>query len=191
MHPLREGGEAIMFGFYFSSPPILSEALDSPEMKAAKALEDLSATTGHQYPAGWPLGVWEPYTPPKKGDAMIDKPFDFTKPFTTRDGRKARLLASDVLGAYPFVVAVSDGPMHEEINQYDLSGRPSGYNNFLDFLFNIPAKRTVWLVIENANIAPDWPGMIGSIFSAPDLATSYQMEVAREHARIISVEIEE
>lgn len=72
---------------------------------------------------------------------------DWTKPIQTRDGRKARVLATD-LGDdnYPIVVAVTDGSDHEYSATRTLDGRISIKSEFDDSdVINVTEEITFYL----------------------------------------------
>ena len=74
------------------------------------------------------------------------KQFDPTKPCRTRDGRKVRIICTDLkrLSGKPILALVADGAGYEYIYNYCLDGMccniPSG-----DDLFNIPEKHEIMI----------------------------------------------
>lgn len=76
--------------------------------------------------------------------------FDPTKPVQTRDGRKARIIATDRRGAsYPIVALVNSKNSKEElIVTYLADGSEIGCiaRNPLD-LVNIPEERELWVIV--------------------------------------------
>lgn len=95
-----------------------------------------------------------------------EKPLDLTKPMQTRDGRKVRLLASDLAGKFPLVVAVArpDGSELLAVRCKN-GGVYSGRQNEGDII-NVPAK-----VIRYLNIYSDRAGLLHpSAIEADDVA---------------------
>jgi hypothetical protein len=67
--------------------------------------------------------------------------FDPTKPVQTRDGRKARILATDLDGKWPVAAVVEESPGHWLAYSFDEDGlrkdtRRENYNH----LINLPAE---------------------------------------------------
>lgn len=67
----------------------------------------------------------------------MTKPFDPTKPVQTRDGRAARILATDFKGNYPIIAAISQ-ENREYIDLYETSGKVSFFDGGGSDLVNIP-----------------------------------------------------
>jgi hypothetical protein len=66
--------------------------------------------------------------------------FDPNKPVQTRDGRKARIIATDAAGDYPIVVLVTeDGIEQAAQHRADGTWHASGRHD----LINVPERRTV------------------------------------------------
>ncbi len=84
----------------------------------------------------------------------MKKPFDPTKPVQTRDGRKARILATDKTGGQPIIALVQD-PLsrccqpHEIAESFCSDGRyfPYGTDESSKDLVNIPQKIVQWINI--------------------------------------------
>ena len=75
--------------------------------------------------------------------------FDPKKPVATRDGRKARILATDLANSnYPIAAVVADEDGEEYVVSYTADGclYHRGEKSE-DDLMNVPEKRTVWLGI--------------------------------------------
>lgn len=69
--------------------------------------------------------------------------FDPTKPVQTRDGRKARILATDIAGDAPIAVAIEIRPGGPEIiGQRDASGFYAGRKDHPATLVNVPEVTT-------------------------------------------------
>jgi hypothetical protein len=77
-----------------------------------------------------------------------EKKFDYKKPFRTRNGKKAELLADDISGNYCLCVKVIDEDNYSRIHSYSIDGiyNINNINHDLD-LVNIPQKITKWLSI--------------------------------------------
>lgn len=121
---------------------------------------------------------------------MADKPFDWSKPFQTRDGRKARLLASDLANDHPCVVAIERFPGSERLEVYTRDGFTFGPASPSERdLVNTdsPTERTVFLVVY-----PKAPYAGGKWYWSREVASLDVSLMGRpELARIIPVEIEE
>lgn len=79
----------------------------------------------------------------------MTKPFDPSKPFTTRDGRPARLLGTlKTNSAFPIIAAVTDSFGTECFHTYTADGFywADRHHHDLD-LINISCKRTVWIAL--------------------------------------------
>ena len=75
---------------------------------------------------------------------------DFSKPIETRDGRKVRILATDVkCKFYPVVAVLMDDDGDESVDSYTADGKYSveGCGCEGDDLVNVPEKHTLWLTI--------------------------------------------
>lgn len=66
---------------------------------------------------------------------------DFKKPVQTRAGRKARILATDILGEYPIVAVYREGSGDEHVIRYLPDGRYSKSMTSPYDLVNAPEKR--------------------------------------------------
>jgi len=69
------------------------------------------------------------------------KPLDFTKPITTRDGHKVRILCTDWIGNQPVIGLIENNPspqQWDELGRYFDDGHESHYD-----LINPPIKRKV------------------------------------------------
>lgn len=82
--------------------------------------------------------------------------FDPTKPVKTRDGRKARILATDIkTPKYAILAAVErkEKPDEEEIDFYMADGHSYVDHECGDDLVNIPTKRKLrgWVNVYNDN----------------------------------------
>lgn len=82
----------------------------------------------------------------------MTKPFDPTKPVQTRDGRPARIIATDAEGTYPIVALIVGRTGTESPHTYMLNGawHKRSHSGAQD-LINIPEKREVWV-----NVYPDF-----------------------------------
>jgi hypothetical protein len=89
--------------------------------------------------------------------------FDHTKPFQTRDGRKARLLASNLKGDGPLVVAITNGN-DEWVQRYPITGRVAICG--ID-LINIPERTSVFRAMMS-------DGDVGGVFKTLDDARRYR-----------------
>ena len=79
---------------------------------------------------------------------MTSKPFDPTKPVQTRDGRPARIVATDYKAHSPAfciiaIVPPKDNPQIELIQLFTKEGTAVAGANW--DLINIPEKRTLWI----------------------------------------------
>lgn len=75
------------------------------------------------------------------------KPIDFNKPLQVDDGIPVRLLASDLNGPFPVVVAIAAPDGDDYTCRFDSNGvAVGGFRH----LMNVPEKRTRWLnIYEN------------------------------------------
>lgn len=74
------------------------------------------------------------------------KPFDPSKPVQTRDGKAARIIATDKKGQFPIVALLTMPDGNEELFSVTRDGRSSTTMHLSSFdLINIPEKHTVWL----------------------------------------------
>ncbi len=74
--------------------------------------------------------------------------FDPTKPVQTRDGRKARIICTDLRHPwYSMAVAIADENGLETISCYSKSGRWDERYDDENSLVNIPEKRKYWVVM--------------------------------------------
>lgn len=115
---------------------------------------------------------------------MTDKPFDWSKPFTTRDGRLAKRVFSGINKKQSELVVVSSGLDSWTEHLYSPEGvflQDGGYS--LWDLINTPTKRTVYLVID--------PGAIGSFIGFVYSDEASAREKNGQLQRFIPVEIEE
>src|SRR5262249_9172645 len=69
----------------------------------------------------------------------MSQPFDYTKPFRTKSGLKARLLVNDLKGCMPLLVALDCGE-YEAVYKYPLDGKHSSERGW--DLVNIPSRLT-------------------------------------------------
>ena len=85
------------------------------------------------------------------------KKFDYKKPFQTRNGCKAELLADDLSDFYCLGVKVIDKDNYSQIHTYSIDGiyNESLQNNDLD-LINIPQNITKWLNIYLKDITDNY-----------------------------------
>jgi hypothetical protein len=82
---------------------------------------------------------------------VTDKPFDPTKPVSTRDGRAARIRLTDAAGGMPIMVEImgDDGKWYAAFRY--ANGRYAADCISPGDLINIKTKRKVWVnVYENA-----------------------------------------
>lgn len=95
------------------------------------------------------------FDPTTKSDSD-DKRFDPLKPVQTRDGRKARILCTDLNGQWPIVAAVLEtnhvGKQYEMTLHFGKDGVFCGNMAKTD-LVNVPVKVERWI-----NIYPDGQG---------------------------------
>lgn len=70
--------------------------------------------------------------------------FDPTKPVQTRDGRKARIICTNIKGMFPIAAVVAVGDKSEGVEQWCANGRKAfsstEYNSNPTDLINIPVK---------------------------------------------------
>lgn len=79
---------------------------------------------------------------------MTDKPFDPTKPVQTRDGRKARIICTDMKNSYsPIVVLIAETENSESLTARAADGRCSNFTLAYGDLVNVPTKRKAWINI--------------------------------------------
>jgi hypothetical protein len=85
------------------------------------------------------------------GDDPQVKPFDPTKPVSTRDGRAARIRLTDAAGPCPILVEVRypDGEWDACFRYAD--GRCSQYHDGPGDLINIKTKRKVWVNVYESD----------------------------------------
>jgi hypothetical protein len=82
--------------------------------------------------------------------------FDPTKPVQTRDGRKARIICTDVDGAKTIIALVKDSVGDEIPRCYFQDGRYFTYESHSpNDLINVPETKSYW-----ANVYPDRPGAL-------------------------------
>lgn len=74
--------------------------------------------------------------------------FDPTKPVMTRDGRKARILAADVLGEDPIVAAIELTSDKEIVREFGPSGRYAESKESPLDLVNIPERKERFMNIH-------------------------------------------
>lgn len=80
------------------------------------------------------------------------KTFDPTKPVQTRDGRPARIVATDAkVSNRPILVLITDPGGFEGIGYRFLNGRLTPTGESIHDLVNIPVKKSGWI-----NIYADW-----------------------------------
>lgn len=82
----------------------------------------------------------------------MNKPFDPTKPVQTRDGRPARILATDLKSSHGAIVAIVNTEGEERAIHFHASGHYFTETESAIDLVNVPEKRTIefWL-----NVYPD------------------------------------
>ena len=73
--------------------------------------------------------------------------FDPTKPVRTRDGRQARILATDLDSHRPIVAAVRSFGGGETLHEYLSNGRNYDYNDKPLDIVNIPEKHTIEIYV--------------------------------------------
>jgi len=74
--------------------------------------------------------------------------FDQTKPCRTRDGRKARIISTDLKSFSPIVAIVDHENGREEcVGIFHLNGRIIDHMDRPDDLVNVPEKHVRWLNI--------------------------------------------
>ncbi len=101
--------------------------------------------------------------------------FDPPEPVQTRDGRKARIVCTDVNGHYP-IIALVDYHGTELVHHFNADGKACTGSRGSD-LINIPVKREGWI-----NIYP--LGSCEGIFPTETIAT-----VESGHSRIACIRI--
>jgi hypothetical protein len=78
---------------------------------------------------------------------MTNKPFDPTKPVQTRDGRKARIICTNVLGNFPILALIEyighNNTLLEIAHSYHSDGKVGYDDADGGDLVNIPQKRWV------------------------------------------------
>lgn len=77
--------------------------------------------------------------------------FDYFKPFQTRDGQKATLMADDIvvgIDSTCLAVRIKHNEQLEDVRVYDKSGQffPTSGDHPMD-LINIPETKELWVVI--------------------------------------------
>ena len=70
--------------------------------------------------------------------------FDYKKPFTTSDGRKARLLADDLNNSHQLVVAIETPHMKIETIRVYMKDGIKSFACSEDTLVNIPERKERW-----------------------------------------------
>jgi len=98
-------------------------------------------------------------------------PFDPKKPVQTRDGRKARILATDLLGVHPIAVAIRESN-YEIIEERYADGTTKRYPGDDDDLVNVPEMETKdestgprhWLTGEPIELASRWVDREGTVW---------------------------
>jgi hypothetical protein len=82
----------------------------------------------------------------------MTKPFDPSKPCTTRDCRPVRILCTDAKGAQPICALVTDKNGREYARHFRLDG---GYMHHgehgTEDLINVPTKRKGWIGMRKAH----------------------------------------
>lgn len=80
--------------------------------------------------------------------------FDYKKPFTTADGRKARLLADDLNNSHQLVVAVDRGGAGEHVRIYRKDGTTYSLcaAGVEDTLVNIPEREEFFINVYVAGM---------------------------------------
>lgn len=73
--------------------------------------------------------------------------FDPTKPVQTRDGRKATILVTDLMGPYPIAARVAISDKQEEVCTYHDNGQRLTWSENLIDLVNIKVKKEAWINI--------------------------------------------
>lgn len=137
------------------------------------------------------------------GDATCAHTFDPAKPVQTRDGRKARILATDLAGRYPIAAAIAArrgtyALPTELVERYHADGKMGACGPTSADLVNVPVE-----TVEYRNVYPG--GMAGSAddyVSVPyDTAGSakaarsrlapevFTIEITRTDGRVSSVEL--
>ena len=92
------------------------------------------------------------------------KMFDPTKPIQTRDGRKARILATDLNDSmnFPLVVAVTGTNGYEFVYTYREGGKVMVDIERDDDLFNVPETKTVYVSMHQN---PNGNGIVGNQYA--------------------------
>lgn len=113
-----------------------------------------------------------------------DTPFDPKWPHghTTRDGRKARILATDLKGDYPIVAAIADSDGDEWIVRSDATGRTL-YGR-ANRLINAPAPKRKVRVRGWIKVFSD--GSASGVFPADQMAGSLAFA-----CKLVEFEVEE
>lgn len=110
--------------------------------------------------------------------------FDATKPVQTRDGRKARIIATDKRGVYP-IVALAEDDGEEITCVYTHEGMfwRDGTQSRND-LVNVPKKRTVYINLYESFVA-DKEHRVYDISDSAAAADARAAGVSRtRHARL-------
>lgn len=88
------------------------------------------------------------------------KSLDLSKPVQTRDGRKARIIATDLAGNQPLAVAVTDPSGNEWLSCFSLDGSYYPYNSDHpepEDLVNTPERKEMFMNLyleQDTKLAP-------------------------------------
>jgi hypothetical protein len=103
------------------------------------------------------------------------------KPVQTRDGRKARIIATDAKGAYP-IIALIYVAGDESVRSYCSDGRRWIDEDSDDDLINVPERRTVDLTV------PDFDGN-GPLLITRHQTDSKNLRLTFEGNKLIAAEV--
>jgi hypothetical protein len=121
---------------------------------------------------------------------MTNKPFDPTKPVQTRDGRKARIICTNVLGNFPILALIEyighNNTLLEHTYSYHSDGKVD--HEKVDHgsdLVNIPQKRWVNLNYFRRETSPGIYIEVGGVYQNKEAADALACE-----SRVACVEID-
>lgn len=76
---------------------------------------------------------------------MTDTPIDWTKPIQTKDGKPARVIATDIDSDYPIAVAFKSSPRMEYVHAFTQVGWT--YSNGKNIqIVNVPERIQGWIL---------------------------------------------
>lgn len=80
----------------------------------------------------------------------MTKPFDPTKPVQTRDGRKARIICTDMQSDHPIVALIKAELCPERMQIYFRDGLCFAHRESADDLINIPERKSQWFNVYHS-----------------------------------------